>query len=118
MKKLVFLLIVAILMAACTTATPTEPPAPAQPTLLTDSLGEAADLVPTDAEVKSALDAIGTGKIGVIPCTMGSEYHSTVANSALARARSWVSLPKSPILKRKPKRKSLRLRTLARLAQK
>ena len=86
MKKLVFLLIVAVLVAGCTTATPTEPPAPAQPTLLTDALGEAADLVPTDAEVKSALDAIGTGKIGVIPCTMGSEYHSTVANSALARA--------------------------------
>jgi len=87
MKKLALLLILAILLAACTPATPTEPPAPSKPTLLTGSLGTAADLVPTDAETKAAVDAIGSGKIGVIPCTMGSEYHSTVANSALARAK-------------------------------
>ncbi len=84
MKKLALLLIVVILLAACTPATPT---APAQPTLLTDKLGEASDLVPTDAEIKTAKDALGTGKIGIIPCTMGSEYHSTVSNSAMDRAK-------------------------------
>jgi len=84
MKKLTWLLVFVILLTACGTAT--QAPA-AKPTLLTDRLGEAADLVPTDAEIKAAVTALGTGEIGIIPCTMGSEYHSTVANSALARAK-------------------------------
>jgi ABC-type sugar transport system substrate-binding protein len=87
MKKLAVLLIVVTLLAACAPATPTAPPPPPKPTLLTDKLGEAADLVPTDAEIKAAIAALGAGKIGIIPCTMGSEYHSTVTNSALARAK-------------------------------
>src|SRR5512136_1014908 len=66
---------------------PTEVPTPAAPTLLTDKLGTAADLVPTDAEIAAAKAALGSGKIGLIPCTMGSEYHETVANSAVARAK-------------------------------
>jgi ABC-type sugar transport system substrate-binding protein len=87
MKKLAWLLIFVILLSACTPATPTPAPVPAAPTLLTDKLGEASDLVPTDAEIKTAVTALGTGQIGIIPCTMGSEYHSTVANSAMARAK-------------------------------
>jgi ABC-type sugar transport system substrate-binding protein len=66
---------------------PTEVPKPTAPTLLTDKLGTAADLVPTIAEIADAKTNLGTGKIGIIPCTMGSEYHSTVANSAAARAK-------------------------------
>jgi ribose transport system substrate-binding protein len=114
MKKIAVVLMVMALLAACgpaaTTVAPppaTQPPAPATaapvlvptnpppteipkptaPTLLTDKLGTAADLVPTDAEIADAKANLGTGKIGIIPCTMGSEYHSTVANSALARAK-------------------------------
>jgi ribose transport system substrate-binding protein len=115
MKKIAILIILATILAACApAATPTEAPAavptqapevqstkapeaaptqaPAEPaaapkpTLLTDKLGTAQDLVPTDAEVVAAVKALGTGKIGIIPCTMGSEYHATVANSAVARA--------------------------------
>jgi ribose transport system substrate-binding protein len=117
MKKLVAIVMLITILAACTPAatpaptqlpaapvSPTEPPAVAtavppttaptaapaaagKPTLLTDKLGTAADLKPTDAEVAAAKAAIGSGKIGLIPCTMGSEYHSTVANSAVARAK-------------------------------
>jgi ABC-type sugar transport system substrate-binding protein len=99
MKKLALFLIVVIVLSACAptpaatteapkpTLAPTTPPAPPKPTLLTDKLGEAKDLVPTDAEIASAKNILGAGKIGVIPCTMGSEYHSTVTNSALARAK-------------------------------
>ena len=66
---------------------PTDIPKPTAPTLLTEGLGTAADLVPTDAEIADAKANLGTGKIGLIPCTMGSEYHSIVANSAAARAK-------------------------------
>jgi len=98
MKKFAALLMLAALLAACAPA-PTAAPAPTEapateapeavrtePTLLTEGLGTAADLVPTDAEIEMATTFLGDGKIGIIPCTMGSEYHSTVANSALARA--------------------------------
>lgn len=88
MKKLVvFVLVLTILTACAQTQAPTTPTLPSKPTLLTDKLGEAKDLVPTDAEIATAKIVLGTGKIGLIPCTMGSEYHSTVANSAVARAK-------------------------------
>ncbi|HVN55899.1 MAG TPA: sugar ABC transporter substrate-binding protein [Anaerolineaceae bacterium] len=114
MNKIVAFVMLVVILVACTptpaaTTTPTQPPAapapttvpptappaapttppPAsvKPTLLTDKLGTAADLVPTDAEVAAAKAALSSGKIGLIPCTMGSEYHSTVANSAVARAK-------------------------------
>jgi ribose transport system substrate-binding protein len=104
MKKFAVMVMLVAILAACApaatpapaqvpptqvppTQAPTTPPIPSAPTLLTDKLGTAADLVPTDAEIAAAKVALGTGKIGVIPCTMGSEYHSTVANSALARAK-------------------------------
>jgi ABC-type sugar transport system substrate-binding protein len=107
MKKLMILLVIAMLLTACTpaatpTAAPTTAPvptaivatevpvveAPSAPTLLTDKLGTAEDLVPTDAEIATALSKVGDGLIGIIACTMGTEYHSTVANSALARAEA------------------------------
>jgi len=86
MKKIAVFVMIVALLAACAPAA-TAVPKPSAPTLLTDKLGTAADLVPTDAEIKDAKANLGTGKIGVIPCTMGSEYHSTVANSAVARAK-------------------------------
>jgi ribose transport system substrate-binding protein len=106
MKQITALLMLAAILVACApaptaapvatpvpatavppTLVPTEVPPPAAPTLLTDKLGTAADLVPTDAEVTAAKAALGaSGKIGIIPCTMGSEYHATVANSAKSRA--------------------------------
>jgi ribose transport system substrate-binding protein len=111
MKKIAAVLMIMVLLAACAPAAttvspatsapatkappvllptqppPTEIPKPAAPTLLTDALGTAADLVPSGEEIADAMTNLGTGKIGIIPCTMGSEYHSTVANSALARAK-------------------------------
>ena len=85
MKKFAILFVIVMLLAACAPATP-EVPAASAPTLLTDTLGTAEDLVPTDAEIATALTNIDTGMIGIVACTMGTEYHSTVANSALARA--------------------------------
>jgi ABC-type sugar transport system substrate-binding protein len=99
MKKITIFVTLMILLAACAptatatvaptvapTAAPTTAPTPPAPTLLTDKLGTAQDLVPTSAEIATAVTALGSGEIGIIPCTMGSEYHATVANSALARA--------------------------------
>jgi ribose transport system substrate-binding protein len=83
MKRITIFVTLVVLLAACAPATPEAPKAP---TLLTDKLGTAEDLVPTSAEIATATTALGSGEIGIIPCTMGSEYHATVANSALARA--------------------------------
>jgi ribose transport system substrate-binding protein len=50
------------------------------------ALGTADDLVPTDAEVEAAIAALGDeGFVGIIACTLSSEYHSTVAEQASAR---------------------------------
>lgn len=58
------------------------------PTLTTDRLGTANDLVPTPVEIDAAKTVLGeNGFIGFISCTLGSEYYSTVANSALQRAK-------------------------------
>lgn len=84
MKKfLAFLLIVVLLSSCAPTAT-----APKAPILLTDKLGTAEDLVPTDAEISTAKTALQGSLIGIVACTMGTEYHSTVANSAKARAEA------------------------------
>ncbi|MHC1783245.1 MAG: sugar ABC transporter substrate-binding protein [Anaerolineaceae bacterium] len=110
MKKFAILVILTLLLVSCTPAAvpvapteavapeeptaaiateePTEAPTtPQLPTLLTDTTGTAADLIPTDKEIATAVSVLGSGEIGIIPCTMGSEYHSTVANSAVARAK-------------------------------
>ena len=86
MKKLVVLVMLAAILVACAPAATSAPTASA-PTLLTDKLGTAADLVPTAAEITAAKAALGSGKVGIIPCTMGSDYHSTVANSAMDEAK-------------------------------
>lgn len=101
MKKLAVLLLFAILLSACgqaaTPAAETEAPeaaaetevestAPSAPTLITDGLGTAEDLEPTEAEIETARQQLEGSLIGIVACTMGTEYHSTVANSAAARA--------------------------------
>ena len=94
MKYLTSSLLIIFFLAACTqpTSTPAainasaEGAAP-QPTILPDKFGTAEEFVPIEAEIKAAQAALGeSGFIGIITCTMDTEYHSTVANSAKARA--------------------------------
>jgi ribose transport system substrate-binding protein len=47
------------------------------------ALGTEKDLAVTDAEISAAKDALGNSVVGVIACTLETEYHSTVANSAV-----------------------------------
>jgi ribose transport system substrate-binding protein len=56
------------------------------PDLVLDRMGTAEDLEPTKAEVDSALRTLGGGFIGIVACTLESEYHSTVAKAAQERA--------------------------------
>ena len=50
------------------------------------ALGTADDLVPTAAEVEAAVAALGEdGFVGIIACTLSTEYHSTVAERASER---------------------------------
>jgi ABC-type sugar transport system substrate-binding protein len=110
-NRLALVLAITILLAACGTsntpqapaaaptsvpaaiATPTTTPALAagaksQPTLTTGSLGSADDLMPTDDEIALARATLGGGLIGVIACTLSTEYHSIVAADAQARAEA------------------------------
>jgi ribose transport system substrate-binding protein len=59
-----------------------------QPTLLTDALGEEADLVVTDREIEVARAHLESKDafIGIIASNIGSEYHFTVAKTASQRA--------------------------------
>jgi ribose transport system substrate-binding protein len=93
MKYLTVLFFVALLLTACTQSLPATLPdtpateAPAEPTFLTDKLGMAEDLVPAQPEINVAKSRLGqNGFIGIVTCTMNTEYHATVANSAKARA--------------------------------
>lgn len=84
MKQLAIVLSVALLLAACAGAAA---PAAPQPNLTTGALGTADDLVPTQAEIDAAKSVLGdNGLVGVVACTLSTEYHSTVPNSAKARA--------------------------------
>ncbi len=81
MKKYLFLcLILALAFGALTaSAQDATPEATPEPVLL----GTAEDLVPTDAEIEAAKAALGAdGFVGIIACTLSTEYHSTVAESA------------------------------------
>jgi ribose transport system substrate-binding protein len=83
MKKLSIAMTIAILLTACAPAAPVAP----HPTLTTTGLGTAQDLVPTQAEIDAAKAVLGDkGLIGIVACTLSTEYHSTVPNSAKARA--------------------------------
>jgi len=83
MKKLAILLTVAIVISACGPAAPVAP----KPNLTTTGLGTADDLKPTQAEIDAAKAVLGDkGLIGIVACTLSTEYHSTVPNAAKARA--------------------------------
>ncbi len=60
-----------------------------EPTLLTAGLGVAADLSPTDREVAAARSRLTkeSSFVGVIAITYSTEYHATVAESAVSYAR-------------------------------
>ncbi|HEC21732.1 MAG TPA: sugar ABC transporter substrate-binding protein [Chloroflexi bacterium] len=61
-----------------------------EPTLITEGLGTAEDLVPTEEEVQTALARLEADDsfIGIIACTYSTDYHSTVAESAQEYAES------------------------------
>ncbi|MBC7263493.1 MAG: sugar ABC transporter substrate-binding protein [Chloroflexi bacterium] len=53
-----------------------------EPTILTDRMGTADDLVVTPEEIAAAKAHLGDSFVGIIPCTMATEYHFTVADAA------------------------------------
>jgi ABC-type sugar transport system substrate-binding protein len=59
-----------------------------EPTLVTEGLGSAEDLEPTEDEIAAALAHLEDDDsfIGIVACTYSTDYHSTVADSAQARA--------------------------------
>lgn len=83
MKKPIYLILILILAlsALAVHAQDATPEAmPEEP-----MLGTAEDLVPSDDEVAAAIEALGDdGFVGIIACTLSTEYHSTVAESAQA----------------------------------
>lgn len=82
-KTLSFLLLILLLVSAFAVYAQE---ATEEPTTEAPALGTAEDLVPTDDEVAAAVAALGDdGFVGIIACTLSTEYHSTVAEQASAR---------------------------------
>ncbi|MBC7814662.1 MAG: sugar ABC transporter substrate-binding protein [Burkholderiales bacterium] len=76
----IFCLLIALLSSSFAAAQEATPEAMSE-------LGTEADLEPTEDEMAAALEALGEdGFIGIIACTFGSEYHFTVADTALQYA--------------------------------
>jgi ABC-type sugar transport system substrate-binding protein len=94
MKPFILSLCLIMLLTTCTQPTPLAAPvnvpvegAVPHPTLIPDQLGTAEDLTPAPAEIETAKAVLGQhGFIGIVTCTMNTEYHATVANAAKARA--------------------------------
>ncbi|HVO44590.1 MAG TPA: sugar ABC transporter substrate-binding protein [Aggregatilineales bacterium] len=55
----------------------------------TTPLGTADDLKVTDTEIAAAKQALGNSVVGVLACNLESEYHSTVANGAVAQLKAY-----------------------------
>jgi ribose transport system substrate-binding protein len=75
------------------TAAPTLAPTPTfggtpRPTLRDGAPGNPADFTPTEEEIARARASLGFGLIGVVACTLSTEYHSIVAADAQARAEA------------------------------
>ncbi|MCC6802291.1 MAG: sugar ABC transporter substrate-binding protein [Anaerolineae bacterium] len=84
MKKPIYLILVLVLAFSALAVHAQE--ATPEATAEAPALGTAADLVPSDDEVAAAIAALGDdGFVGIIACTLSTEYHSTVAESAQAR---------------------------------
>jgi ABC-type sugar transport system substrate-binding protein len=96
MKSFAILSLITIFLAACTQSAPATVPAAASleaaahhPTLIPGTPATAKDLIPTQVEIETAKAVLGEqGFIGIVACTMNTEYHSTVANAAKARAEA------------------------------
>jgi ribose transport system substrate-binding protein len=90
MKHFSLFWLIILVLTACTQPTPADAPIAASTphaTLLADKTGTAEDMIPTQAEIETAAAALAAdGFIGIVTCTMNTEYHATVANSAKARA--------------------------------
>lgn len=88
MKKIFILVVLTLfVLTACTpagSATTSKP----SPTLTTDRLGTRDELTVSQEEINKAKSILGQSTIGIIACTMGTEYHSTVANAAKERAQA------------------------------
>lgn len=50
--------------------------------VITTRLGAPEDLKVSQEEIKKAVAAVGNGMVGVLPCTMTTEYHFSLGNSA------------------------------------
>jgi ABC-type sugar transport system substrate-binding protein len=61
----------------------------AQATQEATQLGTAKDLEVTDAEIAAAKTALGSSIVGVVACTLETEYHSTVANGAVKQLEAY-----------------------------
>lgn len=84
MKKTLSYLLLILLLVSAVAVYAQE--ATEEPTAEAPALGTAEDLVPTDDEVAAAVAALGDdGFVGIIACTLSTEYHSTVAEQASAR---------------------------------
>jgi ribose transport system substrate-binding protein len=84
---LCILIVFAILMTACAGLTGTEF---TEPTLITEGLGTAEDLEPSDSEIETAISRLDANEsfVGIVACTYSTDYHSTVPDSAQEYAES------------------------------
>jgi len=55
---------------------------PSGANLIADKLGSPEDLIVTPEEIAKAKKTLGKGMVGVLPCTMTTEYHFALGNSA------------------------------------
>lgn len=76
-----FLLLITLILAACSSLTQTQY---SEPTLISEGLGTAEDLEPTDSEVETAISRLDSNEsfVGIVACTYSTDYHSTVPDSA------------------------------------
>lgn len=81
MKKIVLAtIILAVFVTACTKQEePSKPLAPAN--VITGKLGSPEDLKVTPEEIEKAKQVAGKNMVGVLPCTMTTEYHFALGNS-------------------------------------
>ncbi|MEW5817256.1 MAG: sugar ABC transporter substrate-binding protein, partial [Spirochaetota bacterium] len=82
-------LLTLVILIAAAGAGKTESAKYADPVLLSQGLGVAGDLIPTEAEIKKARQRLEAEDsfIGIIAITYTTEYHATVAESAEAYAK-------------------------------
>src|SRR5260370_41550978 len=77
MRKLIVILIIGAVSVSIV--------ATFHPTLAQGTLGTPDDLKVTDPEIAAAKTGLGSSVVGILGCTLETEYHSTVANGAAAQ---------------------------------